>query len=61
MQRNLSAHGRKMVTIVDPHIFRDAGYSIHKEAERLGLYIKVPRVLPPPLPSSFSSSCHLSR
>jgi mannosyl-oligosaccharide alpha-1,3-glucosidase len=26
MQRNISAHGRKMVTIVDPHIKRDEGY-----------------------------------
>lgn len=25
MQHNISAHGRKMVTIVDPHIKRDNG------------------------------------
>lgn len=40
MQKNISAHGRKMVTIVDPHIKRDNGYHIHDEATRLGLYIK---------------------
>ena len=40
MQRNVSAKGRRMVTIVDPHIKRDSGYSIHKEAEQQGLYIK---------------------
>ncbi|KAJ8602205.1 hypothetical protein CTAYLR_003618 [Chrysophaeum taylorii] len=40
MQRNLSKTGRKMVTIVDPHIKRDPSYAIHSEATRLGLYIK---------------------
>lgn len=40
MQKNLSATGRKMVSIVDPHIKRDPGYETHSEAERLGLYIK---------------------
>ncbi|CAE7666066.1 modA, partial [Symbiodinium microadriaticum] len=40
MQRNISAHGRKMVTIVDPHIKRDNGYAIHTEATEKGLYIK---------------------
>ena len=40
MQKNVSAHGRKMVTIVDPHIKRDSGWSIHKEATEKGLYIK---------------------
>lgn len=29
-----------MVTIVDPHIKRDGGYKIHKEATAKGLYIK---------------------
>ena len=41
MIEKLAAHGRKMVTIIDPHIKRDANYHIHKEAEKLGLYIKV--------------------
>ena len=40
MQRKLADHGRKMVTIVDPHIKRDGGYNIHSEAEKHGYYIK---------------------
>jgi alpha 1,3-glucosidase len=40
MQKNVSAHGRKMVTIVDPHIKRDNEYPIHTEATSKGLYIK---------------------
>ena len=40
MQKNISAHGRKMVTIVDPHIKRDDNFHIHKEATEKGLYIK---------------------
>lgn len=41
MQANVSKHGRKMVTIVDPHLKRDDNYFIHKEATSKGLYIKV--------------------
>jgi len=40
MQKNVSKHGRKMVTIVDPHIKTDSNYHIHKDATALGLYIK---------------------
>lgn len=40
MQGNIKHYGRKMVTIVDPHIKRDSGYHVHKEAERKGYYIK---------------------
>lgn len=40
MQQNVSRHGRRMVTIVDPHIKRDDNYPIHKEATDKGLYIK---------------------
>ena len=40
MQEKLSGQGRKMVTIVDPHIKRDDKYYIHKEATAKGLYIK---------------------
>ena len=40
MQKNVSKHGRKMVTIVDPHLKRDDNYYIHKEAASKGLYIK---------------------
>ena len=42
MQQQLSVLGRKMVTIVDPHIKRDDQYIIHKEATELGLYVKKP-------------------
>lgn len=40
MQQNLAAQGRRMVTIVDPHIFRDNDYYIHKIATSKGLYVK---------------------
>ncbi|KAL7580793.1 hypothetical protein ACA910_001071 [Epithemia clementina (nom. ined.)] len=40
MQETLWATGRRMVTIVDPHIKRDDGYYIHKEATSKGLYVK---------------------
>ncbi|CAM9833743.1 unnamed protein product, partial [Choristocarpus tenellus] len=36
----VSAHGRRMVTIVDPHIKRDNAYAIHKEATSKGYYVK---------------------
>lgn len=40
MQQNVSRHGRKMVTIVDPHLKRDDNYFIHKEATAKRLYIR---------------------
>ena len=40
MQRNLSAKGRRLVTIVDPHIKRDSGYYVHSEAAANGYYVK---------------------
>ncbi|KAJ7374235.1 hypothetical protein OS493_007312 [Desmophyllum pertusum] len=40
MQKNLAAKGRKMVTIIDPHIKREGGYHIHEEATSLGYYVK---------------------
>lgn len=40
MQKSLAAKGRKMVTIVDPHIKRDSSYHIHKEATEKGYYVK---------------------
>lgn len=40
MVNNVSRHGRKMVTIVDPHLKRDEKYYIHTEATKLGFYIK---------------------
>jgi len=40
MQDKLWSQGRRMVTIIDPHIKRDDNYLIHKEATSKGLYIK---------------------
>jgi len=40
MQNKLGATGRRMVTIIDPHIKRDNQYYIHKEATARGLYVK---------------------
>jgi alpha 1,3-glucosidase len=40
MQNKLKSQGRKMVTIVDPHIKRDDNYYIHKTATSKGYYIK---------------------
>ncbi|XP_051117289.1 probable glucan 1,3-alpha-glucosidase [Andrographis paniculata] len=40
MQKKLAAKGRRMVTIVDPHIKRDDSYYIHKEATEKGYYVK---------------------
>lgn len=40
MQKTLAAQGRRMVTIIDPHIKRDDAYHVHKDATARGLYIK---------------------
>jgi alpha 1,3-glucosidase len=40
MQNNLAAKSRKMVTIIDPHIKRDGGYRVHKDAQSRNLYIQ---------------------
>lgn len=40
MQNKLGSTGRRMVTIIDPHIKRDNQYYIHKEATSRGLYVK---------------------
>jgi alpha 1,3-glucosidase len=40
MQDDVASRGRKMVTIVDPHIKRDSGWRLFKEAEEKGLYVK---------------------
>eukprot|EP00210_Caulerpa_lentillifera_P000550 g531.t1 len=40
MQNDLASRGRKMVTIVDPHIKRDDQYQIHLEATKRGYYVK---------------------
>ncbi len=36
----VAAKGRKMVTIIDPHIKRDDNYFVHKESRDAGFYIK---------------------
>jgi alpha 1,3-glucosidase len=40
MQETLWAQGRRMVTIIDPHVKRDDNYYIHKDATSKGVYIK---------------------
>nr|ATU82887.1 secreted Glucosidase-like protein [Pristhesancus plagipennis] len=40
MQQNLTARGRKLVVIVDPHIKRDPGYFLHNDATNNGFYVK---------------------
>lgn len=40
MLHSMAAKGRKMVTIVDPHIKRDHGYSVHQLAQEQGLYVR---------------------
>ncbi|GLH04970.1 uncharacterized protein GBIM_10615, partial [Gryllus bimaculatus] len=40
MTQNLTAHGRKLVVIVDPHIKRDGSYFLHNDAESNGYYVK---------------------
>lgn len=36
----LATKGRKLVVIIDPHIKRDNGYSVHREATANGYYVK---------------------
>jgi len=40
MTENLVSHGRKLVTIVDPHIKKDSGYWVHNDLTSKGLYTK---------------------
>jgi alpha 1,3-glucosidase len=40
MINNLTAKGRKLVTIVDPHIKRDSNYFLHNDAEDNDYYVK---------------------
>ncbi|XP_050523206.1 neutral alpha-glucosidase C [Daktulosphaira vitifoliae] len=40
MIRNLTNKGRKLVTIVDPHIKRDSNYFLHNDALNNDLYVK---------------------
>lgn len=40
MQQNLTAVGRHLVVIIDPHIKRDSGYFLHNEALANNYYVK---------------------
>ncbi|KRT80428.1 glycoside hydrolase [Oryctes borbonicus] len=40
MQQNLTATGRKLIVIIDPHIKREGGYFLHEEALSNDYYIK---------------------
>lgn len=40
MQQNLTKTGRKLVTIIDPHIKRESGYFLHEDALANDLYVK---------------------
>ncbi|CAB3247164.1 unnamed protein product [Arctia plantaginis] len=40
MVANLTAKGRKMVIIIDPHIKREAGYFVHEDCTDKGYYVK---------------------
>ncbi len=40
MQDHIASKGRKMVTIVDPHLKRDSGYKVHNSATSSGYYVK---------------------
>ncbi|OXU24605.1 hypothetical protein TSAR_003579 [Trichomalopsis sarcophagae] len=40
MVANLTAQGRKLVVIIDPHIKRDDQYFLHSDATKLGYYVK---------------------
>lgn len=40
MLRNISSKGRKMVTIVDPHLKRDDNFKVYAEGRDKGLFVK---------------------
>jgi len=40
LQRDIARRGRKMVTIIDPHIKRDDAYPVHKQAQINNWYVK---------------------
>lgn len=40
MIKNLTRTGRKLVTIVDPHMKRDSGYFFHQHCEENDFYVK---------------------
>lgn len=42
LQNHLASRGRKMVTIVDPHVKRDNQYSVHQLGTEQNMYVKKP-------------------
>jgi mannosyl-oligosaccharide alpha-1,3-glucosidase len=46
MQKDLAARGRKMVTIIDPHVKRDKKYAVHTSAEANNHYVMTPEGKP---------------
>jgi hypothetical protein len=46
MQNALSAKGRKMVTIIDPHIKKDSGYGVYQQAHEKGSFFVQTKVYP---------------
>lgn len=40
MVQNLTAKGRKLVTIVDPHMKRDSSFFFHEHCEQNDFYVK---------------------
>ncbi len=40
MQEGLAARGRKLVTIIDPHVKRERSYPMFTEAEAQGYYVR---------------------
>lgn len=42
MQEDIASRGRKMVTIVDPHVKRDHGYYVYKEATEKKYFVRKP-------------------
>jgi len=68
MQAGLAEHGRKLVTIIDPHIKKDDNYYVYKEATSQGYLTKNKDgadfegygLRPPPLPFPFPTPLPLS-
>lgn len=40
LQEDIASRGRKMVTIVDPHVKRDSNYYIYKEASEKKYFVR---------------------
>ena len=40
LQQDLASRGRKMVTIIDPHLKADMGYSVYADAKNAGHFVK---------------------